>query len=613
MDGDCFNNTLEVGTCVSESNECFTQVFPYGDEVLRGCVGKEYSNKIYAMTRNKIEKCAGETRCNSAPIEFEECYSFNYRKDKPEAISPKYSLKCPLSHRPRGCYHYETPNVVVKGCVFDLEEKDILRDAKSPVELRKCLGDKCNWRPFIPRCFTCQSNHWNRKCLSDLANIKPTMCDEMDDRCFVAVIENNVLERGCLAKASRKVQQRCQSVDGCEVCDGPMECNSREVKREQCYVAEFKGNAVIILTADQSKLCAASLSPLGCYHMELAGRVVKKGCVSDIRKELHLLTDDFLVSQCKGNNCNSQSRQVQEEPKQVQGLKCHKCDSRFSDDCMDEPAKAKTCTSLSNECYTAFYSSTRTLMRGCIGDIEARALPVVSTPFSQKCSSPAKCNDQRLVVEKCYSGEYNGNDAFVADEGNSVKCPEALVQLGCYHTYLADRQTVKKGCMSELSQADRTSFGQNSEFKTCFGDNCNVEQTCLSCSSSRMSAQCITDLDSVQSIACPKLASTCVIGVDQDGQTHRACSEMDANEATKFPMGYETCNSTECNNFEYPANRLQCYHCDNCEPSDSKKEQRVCSVYSLADQCYTFREGTVSLHYNFSWLTLDFLAFRFVF
>lgn len=304
-EGDCFNNTLNATTCVSESNECFTQVFPLGASVVRGCVGKEEFAKkvIFPESRNVIEKCSSGSKCNNAPIEIEECYVIDYDLDKPFKLSPMYSMKCPLTHTKKGCYHYEGIHRAVKGCVYEIETKKII-DINDP-RVRMCFGDNCNSKHMIPKCLTCQSNYWDDTCLSSFKTDHLVLCDDYNDHCFIGVSEKNAIVRGCLSKVPQYLRSECSSNGSkCEVCDDPIGCNNRTVQIEQCLVAEFRRNEVVIPT---SVKCAAGLVPLGCFHLEIAGsNVVKKGCVADFRKELHLLADEHLLKVCSGINCNNE-------------------------------------------------------------------------------------------------------------------------------------------------------------------------------------------------------------------------------------------------------------------------------------------------------------------
>lgn len=305
-EGDCFNNTLKAATCVSETNECFTQVYPTSDAVFRGCVGKEYPRGYLSESRNVIENCSSGTKCNNVAIEFEKCYVTDYDLDKPHRLLPMHSMQCPVTHTKKGCYHYEGVERAVKGCVYEIETKKIL-DKNDP-RVRLCLGDNCNSKHIIPKCLTCQSNYRDDTCLSSFKSDHLVLCDDYNDQCFIGVSEKNAIVRGCLSNAPQYLQNECTSNGTkCEVCDDPNGCNNRTVEYEQCYVAEFSSNEAVILTSNSSVKCPAAMAPLGCFHLEIAGtNVVKKGCVADFRKELHLLANEHLLNVCFGNNCNSE-------------------------------------------------------------------------------------------------------------------------------------------------------------------------------------------------------------------------------------------------------------------------------------------------------------------
>lgn len=313
-EGDCLNNPLNATTCVSESKECFTEVYPLSNAIFRGCVGKEYPKGILSESRSVVEKCSTGTKCNNVSIEFEECYVIDYDLDKPIRLEPKYSMKCPITHTKKGCYHYEGVERAVKGCVYEIETKKTLE--KNDPRIRICFGNNCNSKPMIPKCVTCQSNFWDDACVSSFKSDHLVLCDDYNDNCFIGVSEKNTILRGCLSNAPQYLQNEC-STNGskCEKCDDPHGCNNRTVQFEKCYVAEFSNNDALILTSNHSVKCPASLVPLGCFHLEIAGsNVVKKGCVADFRKELHLLSNKHLFNVCFGNNCNNELvRRMNEE------------------------------------------------------------------------------------------------------------------------------------------------------------------------------------------------------------------------------------------------------------------------------------------------------------
>lgn len=269
-------------------------------------MGKDYSHKYLHGSRNETKTCSNAAKCNSATIEFEQCYNTDYNINE---TFPKFSMQCPLSHTRKGCYHYESSDRVYKGCVFEMEDKNWFSGKE--LGLRICFGDNCNSKRMMPRCLTCVSNQRNENCLSNLDNVQRNMCADMDDQCYIRVTDQNSFERGCLSSAPVEIQDECNSKStNCETCDDPNHCNDRKLKYERCYVAEIGKNYAIILTPNQSQKCLASLLPLGCYHLEITGtksNFVKKGCVANFREVMHLLANKHHLGFCVGNNCNSEA------------------------------------------------------------------------------------------------------------------------------------------------------------------------------------------------------------------------------------------------------------------------------------------------------------------
>lgn len=101
---------------------------------------------------------------------------------------------------------------------------------------------------------------------------------------------------------------------------------------------------------------------------------------------------------------------------------------------------------------------------------------------------------------------------------------------------------------------------------------------------------------------CEKYLSTCVVGIDAHGHTHRRCSREYRDEDIDFPNKlFHVCSENKCNTAVFPPNRLQCYRCDgeeSCDfmPSNSTTNDDVnanpkimaCSILSKLDQCYAY-------------------------
>lgn len=606
--GDCIKNLQRATSCISPSGECFVFINSSSSAVHRGCVGKSNPFEVSNSSQCVVHKCSGASNCNNFEIQYERCHSQHYDRKSDKKPSPTFEMMCKLSRTPMGCYHseevYPQAEYVTKGCISNLYYADTLQHFEKRSNFRTCIGDLCNSKKTLPKCLSCTSSY-SDVCVSDVENVEKKVCTSYEDQCYTRINEHDQFERGCLSDATKEVQKSCKS-DGssCVTCTDSEFCNNRTMNFEYCYVSEYSQDNVVSVVPEQSKRCPVALDSLGCYHLEIPGtKAIKKGCVAEFPLEhAQLLTrKDNVFQTCFGSNCNNKlklERPIDENTKTDQsGLECIKCDSWSSKQCLDEPTNTGTCKSPTNECYTIFFTGTEKIQRGCVGEQLQLELPEQPTQFFQKCSNEAKCNVHRIIDEKCYSTEYKSGETFELSADNSIGCTQTISTIGCYHFDDSTTGTIKKGCVSDLSEAEITVYSTKLEFKTCSGNNCNVEQSCLSCSSTALSAECVTDLTNVESVTCSTLSSSCVVGIDQNGYTHRACSDMNGNEMNKFPLGHQICNGARCNNFVIPNDRLECYHCENCDPKEAAKDSHICSVYSKDDQCYTFKHGT--FYHNF--------------
>lgn len=130
-------------------------------------------------------------------------------------------------------------------------------------------------------------------------------------------------------------------------------------------------------------------------------------------------------------------------------------------------------------------------------------------------------------------------------------------------------------------------------------------QQCIDCDS-KYDIKCLGN-ETTTSHQCENYLSTCLIGIDSHGFTHRRCSKDYERDSLEFPNNrFVVCPKNKCNNQIYPPNRLQCYQC-NGEPECDYKfnltepltmSDRVltpCNSFSVYDQCYAYlseREST---------------------
>lgn len=156
---------------------------------------------------------------------------------------------------------------------------------------------------------------------------------------------------------------------------------------------------------------------------------------------------------------------------------------------------------------------------------------------------------------------------------------------------------------------------QSPQCKTCVGKDCNLKrsfQQCIDCDS-KFNNECLGTKTTTWK-QCDNYLSTCLIGIDAHGRTHRRCSVDYEHDSLEFPDNqFMVCTPNKCNNDIWPSDRLQCYEC-NGEPEcdfmtkitselvfGSDRVLKPCNILSAYDQCYAYlskRKGSQTANSN---------------
>lgn len=292
------------------------------------------------------------------------------------------------------------------------------------------------------------------------------------------------------------------------------------------------------------------------------------------------------------------------DPKQ-----CYDCIRDGSNDCDSEkPSKATQCAT--GYCYTNI-NDKGLFARGCVKDDDDY---VKSRDFCSNrkgkcilCSNQEKCNNHKIVEQKCYKATYSISKPIIMDDTYLEKCVISLENLGCYH--LERNDNVEKGCMSNLDDKTRDLYKADKDVEICSRDNCNSmvvrELECYQCSKEK-DTNCAEPTALTKTKDCSQLSSSCLIGIDKNGTTHRICGMTEDDAKDKFEK-YELCQGKTCNDYVFPKNRLKCLQCQgdsDCElkTPESKKnlKAKVCEIHADKEECYTyFENGKLFLLFQF--------------
>lgn len=162
-----------------------------------------------------------------------------------------------------------------------------------------------------------------------------------------------------------------------------------------------------------------------------------------------------------------------------------------------------------------------------------------------------------------------------------------------------------RGCVHDIEEDATKSYckKQSKLCKTCHGKDCNIKrnfQECIDCVS-KFNGLCLGNNKTTDWKPCENYLSTCLIGIDAHGLTHRRCSIDYEHDSLIFPNNqFVVCTENKCNTFIFPPDRLQCYECNGEPECDFKavksteahpivgRELKPCKVLSVFDQCYSY-------------------------
>lgn len=285
---------------------------------------------------------------------------------------------------------------------------------------------------------------------------------------------------------------------------------------------------------------------------------------------------------------------------------CYKCAWTGGIDgkeCAINPRDDNKCTAA--YCYTLMNKGY--FSRGCVASDD----PFIQTneQCEQKkgncmlCNDRSMCNNYKLTQEKCYEITYTIDAPIIMNDTNLKACPsKSLLPLGCYH--MEKNNKIVKGCMSDLDDDTQVKYRNDTDCEICTTDKCNsmvVRQlNCSQCSQEK-DINCAEPSAVQKKMDCSHVSSSCLVGIDKSGITHRVCGTADQQAKDKYTK-FELCYGNLCNDQIYPRDRLRCVQCQgdadcalNTPDAKKKLSPKVCETYSDKDECYTYHEEGNSL------------------
>ncbi|XP_055308420.1 uncharacterized protein LOC129572482 [Sitodiplosis mosellana] len=600
------NSTL----CRRYGNRCYIHVVR--ENVRRGClddiVGEPDTQlDIVSDCRNNQDICQSCTGnlCNSRPVSEEYCFSCHSPRVMNDncqyAPLPYMKLKCPLSLRRLGCYLWKDNLFVERGCVSELdpESRHLCQTPSTNTTCKMCKGDGCNEKTSFQTCID-SSSETDENCLDckgGVINMKTSQCANYLSQCYTHV-KNGIVTRGCTDSFEDTPENCASDPEHCLLCSKFL-CNQEAVHRDICMSCDSDTNPNCRLTSNitgESLFTENSLSIInkGCFHFvdEKTDRHIR-GHVSQLSndelKQYSGRDSEFRI--CKGANCNVNPFLP----------KCIVCDSTEDLNCAINPGPShiQVCPKYESECFTLI--NEHNIIRGCLDDSDfgksikfEMGIPHGKSDVCSTATGPG-CNNVKLNAQKCI-------ECYTITDPRCRTNPELMEDKichkfrstkhsGCYLRIEGDE--VNRGCIQDLEPAKTTECLDNSDTcKICTGARCNAKakfQECYGCNGEN-DPQCANNAELTNTEMCKDYHSSCAIGIDRKGFTHRRCIDESSNFNKEFPNNTFTCHEDKCNVEIFPKDRLKCYQCNGNEACnlDTSMKPEPCRIYTEYDQCFTY-------------------------
>ncbi|XP_065076366.1 uncharacterized protein LOC135699970 [Ochlerotatus camptorhynchus] len=513
VERDCLSS-IEEETCEDECVKCSTV----------GC----NDHKAYQSNSLSCVTCEGET-----------CRGMVAGQQCSEQI---------LLGRQDSCYEYTDGDMVLKGCLSDLDEdSEIKKDCANSREglCRLCSQNDCNGDIF--NCVSCDSST-NPECGEWMKPVSPDMLDICEGRrCVSYVDDEGFTHKGCSTETTA-----CEQGDAtCYECHESM-CNNAAFPEDRilCYQCE---ECNYLTPTDRPVACSKYSPDESCYTYVI-GDSIHRGCLMDTDLEC---TETCLT--CNSSSCNDHPYEFNSS------LSCMQCSG--ARECHDK-SEPELCVGTLNlgspdQCYSLLMNG-EIIKKGC-----RRAFAECSDlEESCKLCSCDGCNlvSTNSAIISCI--ECEGKDC-----GNEVDARELCEDVACI-SYVSKEGIVSRGCLKGFEKLC-SSYGNKHE--TCYESVCNKDIfpsdriKCYRCD------DCETMLGSPEICAKYVEDDGCFTAISDDGSTvSRGCiSEL---KTTCTGALCTPCHETGCNG-------------EN-QPDQSTTEAPESTSTSTEDSSITTEEGT---------------------
>ncbi|CAD7079808.1 unnamed protein product [Hermetia illucens] len=514
-----------------------------------------------------------------------QCYKCNSTSTPDCAINPSDQLEtveCPAEDGE--CAMAVLDDMATyRGCLSDIVIPENCRTCQNAT----CTDDLCNggiYPESRPKCYKCE----RQECVNVSGPAEPCLNYDTDDLCYVDVIDETDVIRGCVSDDDYNAgvyTDFCRG-DGCNniAAASPFSCISCDSDNdENCKHGDTSAWVCRVNVTDVCTVNVLHGRSESCFTYHNGEKVVR-GCS---RLSPDLVMQSQYISVCRTSDCNDDC---------IITPTCYVCDSNQDQNClMDQGSLTpQDCPQETLSCYTCKHED-QSITRGCGGN---GTFSGNTTCLS--CWDENGCNSN--LIQTCYHCN-SGTDNNCATWQNTSALDIAVCTGKCV-VKVNDLSFTVRGCQTgSLRCAPGDSL-----CKECDGDNCNggvfpeERQLCYQCDSSN--ENCDSDQSNSPPPACSQYMSSdgCFQYLDTKGHMVRGCTSDSSYYGCK-DFGQDTCevcNENACNSkslakVEY----LQCHFCnsnvdqscgwaqtktESCMPKTGNSTFAACFSYQLPNK-----------------------------
>ncbi|KAG5684539.1 hypothetical protein PVAND_013766 [Polypedilum vanderplanki] len=446
---------------------------------------------------------------------------------------------------------------------------------------------------FALQCYSCDSNY-DPSCAFPMRNTSVILCEEEEDtECSTWIVGSNTF-RGCAS-------QKDENIQAFESCEGDL-CNSNFYPKERLVCYSCSADNVNCVAPDETYTspCRNYVENDKCFAYIINETSVIRGCMSDDNENVATCQSaGELCTKCSEGRCNYENG--------YSDIECISCSSIDNPACgyympLDRQFSTHVCVALVNrDNFCVSFKNGSTYYRGCLSDFES--ISVSSCLENDDCELCEEkfCNNKQIIKDECYEcdSRIDNCENFESFQKSSTICKDVSIEkAGCFH--FDNGNTIRRGCISSLSQAQFESCISDNSCKFCQGSKCNSKENFLSCYScnSQNDLNCVTVKNELPRKVCSNYSDTCKVYVKPNMTTHRGCSsellELNPPDCPIFSVNCKQCDESLCNGGIFPSTRLSCHHCQSSTDQNCNAEitdlsiSYPCENYNFRDSCYLY-------------------------